>query len=51
MIPQKTALVLHQIKQLMRSNFKGQHDFSLEKLRLALRNKVGASYRLINKIN
>ena len=35
----------------MRSNFEGLHDFSLETLRLALRNKIEASYRLINRIN
>ena len=43
MIPQKPALTLLKIKQLMCSNFKGLHDFSLETLRLALRNKVEAS--------
>ena len=43
MIPQKPALTLLKIKQLMRSNFKGLHDFFLETLRLALRNKVESS--------
>ena len=51
MIPQKPVLILHKIKQKMCSNFKGLHSFSLETLRFTLRNKVGASYRLINKIN
>ena len=51
MIFQKPALTLHKIKQLMRSKFEGLHDFSLETLRLALRNKIEASYRLINRIN
>ena len=51
MIPQKPAIILHKIKQKMCSNFKGLHSFSLETLRFTLRNKVGASYRLINKIN
>ena len=35
----------------MRSNFEGLHDFSLETLRLALRNKIEASYNIINIIN
>ena len=51
MIFQKPALTLHKRKQLMRSNFEGLHDFFLETLRLALRNKIEASYILINRIN
>ena len=51
MIFQKPALTLHKIKQLMRSNFEGLIDFSLEILRLALRNKIEASYSIINLIN
>ena len=43
MIPQKSVLTLHKIKQLLRLNFEGVHDFSLETLRLALRNKIEAS--------
>ena len=40
MILQKPALTLLKIKQLMCSKFEGLHDFPLETLRLALRNKV-----------
>ena len=51
MIFQKPALTLHKIKQLMRSSFEGLHDFSLETLRLTLRNKIEANYSIINRIN
>ena len=35
----------------MCSNFENPHDFSLETFRLALRNKIESSNKLINMIN
>ena len=49
--PQNSALTLNKIKRLIRSRFDDLHDFSLETLRLALKYKIRASYKIVSLIN
>ena len=49
--PQNSALTLNRIKRLIRSRFDDLRDFSLETLRLALKYKIRASYKIVSLIN
>ena len=49
--PQNSLLTLDKIKREIISKFENIPDFSLETLRLELRNKTRANYKVVSKIN